>query len=142
MKGKILVTIQFTCLMLFALATNWPTLAWWVFILLAISGFLAFWAMAVLRIGNFNAVPTPVENGVLVTRGPYKVIRHPMYTSIFIFASALLAGQFDYIKLIISIVLVAGLVFKMLFEESLLCNHHPGYKAYMAKTKRVIPFVW
>jgi protein-S-isoprenylcysteine O-methyltransferase Ste14 len=110
--------------------------------MLALSGFLAFWAMAVMRLGNFNVVPTPVDKGVLVTGGPYKVIRHPMYTSIFIFASALLAGQFDYIKLIISIVLVAGLVFKMLFEESLLCNHHPGYKAYMAKTKRVIPFVW
>jgi protein-S-isoprenylcysteine O-methyltransferase Ste14 len=142
MKGKILVTIQFTCLILLALATNWLTLPWWAYIMLALSGFLAFWAMAVMRLGNFNVVPTPVDKGVLVTGGPYKVIRHPMYTSIFIFASALLAGQFDYIKLIISIVLVAGLVFKMLFEESLLCNHHPGYKAYMAKTKRVIPFVW
>ena len=142
MKGKILVTIQFTCLILLALATNWLTLPWWVYIMLALSGFLAFWAMAVMRLGNFNVVPTPVDKGVLVTGGPYKVIRHPMYTSIFIFASALLAGQFDYIKLIISIVLVAGLVFKMLFEESLLRNHHPGYEAYMAKTKRVIPFVW
>jgi protein-S-isoprenylcysteine O-methyltransferase Ste14 len=142
MKGKILVTIQFTCLILLALATNWLTLPWWAYIMLALSGFLAFWAMAVMRLGNFNVVPTPVDKGVLVTGGPYKVIRHPMYTSIFIFASALLAGQFDYIKLIISIVLVAGLVFKMLFEESLLRNHHPGYEAYMAKTKRVIPFVW
>lgn len=142
MKGKILVTIQFGCLILLALATDWLALAWWVYILMALSGFLAFWAMAVMRIGNFNVVPTPVDEGVLITSGPYKVIRHPMYTSIFIFAFALLAGQFDYKKLIISIVLVAGLVIKMLFEESLLCNHHPGYKAYMAKTKRVIPFVW
>jgi protein-S-isoprenylcysteine O-methyltransferase Ste14 len=142
MKGKILVTIQFTCLILLVLATNWLTLPWWAYIMLALSGFLAFWAMAVMRLGNFNVVPTPVDKGVLVTGGPYKVIRHPMYTSIFIFASALLAGQFDYIKLIISIVLVAGLIVKMLYEETLLRNHHPGYEAYMAKTKRVIPFVW
>ena len=142
MKGKILVTIQFTCLILLALATNWFALVWWAFILIALSGFLAFWAMAVMRLGNFNVVPTPVDRGVLVTGGPYKVIRHPMYTSIFIFAVALLAGQFDYIKLFTSIALIAGLIVKMIYEESLLRNHHPGYEAYMAKTKRVIPFVW
>ena len=142
MKGKILVTIQFTCLILLALATSWLTLPWWVYIMLALSGFLAFWAMAVMRLGNFNVVPTPVDKGVLITGGPYKVIRHPMYTSIFIFAVALLAGQFDYIKLFTSLALFAGLIVKMLYEETLLRNHHPGYEAYMAKTKRVIPFVW
>jgi protein-S-isoprenylcysteine O-methyltransferase Ste14 len=142
MKGKILVTIQFTCLIMLALATNWFALVWWAFILLALSGLLAFWAMAVMRLGNFNVVPTPVDKGILVSDGPYSLIRHPMYTSIFIFAVALLAGQFDYIKLFTSLALVAGLIVKMLYEETLLRNHHPGYEAYMAKTKRVIPFVW
>ncbi len=142
MKGKILVTLQFLCLALLAVFTKWLTLPWWSFLLLSISGFLAFWAMAVMKLGNFNVVPTPVENGILISRGPYKVIRHPMYTSIFIFALALLAGQFDYIKLIISLVLVAGLVAKMFYEEDLLRNHYPEYEEYMTRTKRVIPFVW
>jgi protein-S-isoprenylcysteine O-methyltransferase Ste14 len=65
-----------------------------------------------------------------------------MYSSIFILSSALLAAQFDLKKLIISLVLVICLVVKMLFEEKLLCEHFPGYKAYMLTTKRVIPFVW
>lgn len=142
MKGKILVTIQFTCLALLMIVTDWLTLPWWTFLLLAISGLLAFWAMAVMKLGNFNVVPYPVVNGNMVTAGPYSVIRHPMYTSIFIFALALLAGQFDYLKLIISLVLVAGLVVKMIYEEGLLCKHFAGYKSYMQKTKRVIPFVW
>lgn len=142
MKGKILVTIQFTCLVLLMVVTNWQTLPVWVFLLIGLSGFLAFWAMAVMKLGNFNVVPTPVEKGNLVSSGPYKVIRHPMYTSIFIFAIALLASQFDFIKLITSIVLLTALIIKMIYEERLLCNHFPGYKAYMMKTKRVIPFVW
>jgi protein-S-isoprenylcysteine O-methyltransferase Ste14 len=142
MKGKILVTIQFTCLVLLMIFTNWLTLPWWTFLLLGISGFLAFWAMHVMKFGNFNIVPTPVDKGNMISQGPYKVIRHPMYTSIFIFAIALLAGQFDYYKLIISLVLVADLVVKMIYEEGLLCTHYPGYKDYMQKTKRVIPFVW
>jgi len=142
MKGKILVTIQFTCLALLLVITNWLTLPWWSFLILGASGFLAFWAMAVMKLGNFNVVPYPVVNGNMVTVGPYSVIRHPMYTSIYIFAFALLVGQFDFAKLIVSIILVTGLIVKMLYEEGLLCKHFPGYKAYMQKTKRVIPFVW
>jgi protein-S-isoprenylcysteine O-methyltransferase Ste14 len=142
MKGKILVTIQFTCLALLLIATNWLTLPWWAFLILGISGILAFWAMAVMKLGNFNIVPYPVVNGNMVTAGPYSVIRHPMYTSIFIFAVAVLAGQFDYKKLIISFVLIAGLVLKMVYEEGLLRQHFPDYKSYMQKTNRVIPFVW
>jgi len=142
MKGKILVTIQFTCLALLMIFTDWPALQGWAFLLVGLSGFLAFWAMAVMKLGNFNVVPTPVEKGNLVSNGPYKLIRHPMYTSIFIFAAALLAGQFDFYKLIISLMLVAGLIVKMIYEESLLCLHFEGYKNYMLKTKRVIPFVW
>jgi protein-S-isoprenylcysteine O-methyltransferase Ste14 len=142
MNGKILVTIQFSCIILLAIVTNWLTLPYWSYILLLLSGALAMWAMAAMKFGNFNVVPTPVENGVLVTRGPYKVIRHPMYSSIFLFAIALLTGQFDYFKLAISLILVAGLIVKMIYEEKLLCDHYPGYKSYMQKTKRVIPLVW
>ncbi len=142
MKGKILVTVQFGCLALLIVFTRWATFTWWVFVLLGFSAFLAFWAMFAMRFGNFNVVPYPVEKGEMISDGPYKVIRHPMYTSIFIFIAARLCGQFDYIKLVISIILIVGLVLKMLFEESLLCEHFPAYKSYMQKTKRVIPFVW
>jgi protein-S-isoprenylcysteine O-methyltransferase Ste14 len=124
------------------IVTNWFTLPWWAFLILGISGILAFWAMAVMKLGNFNIVPYPVVNGNMVTAGPYSVIRHPMYTSIFIFAVAVLAGQFDYKKLIISFVLIVGLVLKMVYEEGLLRQHFPDYKSYMQKTNRVIPFVW
>lgn len=142
MKGKILVAVQFSCVTLLAAVTNWLVLPWSSLVLLLFSASLAMWATIVMKPGNFNIVPTPVAKGILVTRGPYKVIRHPMYASIFIFALALLAGQFDYSKLLISLVLATGMVMKMLFEEELLRKHFPEYLAYMKKTKRVIPFIW
>ena len=142
MKAKILVTIQFLGIAILMIVTNWLTLPWWSFLILGFAGFLAFWAIYVMKIGNFNVVPYPVENGVMVSRGPYKLIRHPMYTSILLSAIALLSGQFDYYKLIIALVLAINLIVKMIFEEGLLIRHYPGYKDYMSKTKRVLPFVW
>jgi len=142
MKGKVLVIVQFMCLALLMIFTNWLTVPGWTFLILALAGFLAFWAMNSMKPGNFRIIPYPVKNGVLVSLGPYRLIRHPMYTSIFIFAFALLAGQFDYLKLICSVLLVTDLIVKMFFEESLLVKHFSGYKAYMQKTKRVIPFIW
>ena len=142
MKGKILVTIQFGCIGGLLIFTRWFSLPWWSYLLLVVSWALATWAMVTMKLGNFNVVPTPVQEGKMVTSGPYRLIRHPMYTSIFIFAAALLAGQFDYVKLFISMMLLAGLVIKMLHEEHLLCSHYPGYRAYMDGTKRIIPFVW
>jgi protein-S-isoprenylcysteine O-methyltransferase Ste14 len=142
MKGKILVTIQFSCIFLLAIFTKWQALPWWTLVLLGLSGLLAFGAMGVMKYGNFNVVPTPVEKGRLVTNGPYSVIRHPMYTSIFIFAIALLAAQFNIAKLLVCIALILGLIVKMLYEESLLRKHFEGYESYIHKTKRVIPFIW
>ena len=142
MKGKILVGVQFGCIFALLIFTRWLSLPRWSYLLLSVSGALAMWAMMVMKLGNFNVVPTPVYHGRLVTQGPYRLIRHPMYTAVFIFAAALLAGQFDYIKLIITLLLVAGLVGKMLPEENLLCSHYSGYRSYMKHTKRVIPFVW
>lgn len=142
MKGKILAIVQFACLALLLKLTKWNELDIWTILGFAISGLLATWSMLVMRFGNFNVVPKPVEKGVLVTQGPYSVIRHPMYASVFIFLAALLTGQFDFIKLIVSLILVVDLVIKMLYEENLLLAHYHDYQAYMQKTKRVIPFVW
>ena len=142
MKGKILVGVQFGCIFALLIFTRWPLLPWWSYLLLSVSAVLAMWAMVVMKLGNFNVVPTPVSRGRLATQGPYRLIRHPMYTAVFIYAAALLAGQFDYVKLFISMMLLAGLVIKMLHEENLLCSHYPGYRAYMDGTKRIIPFVW
>ena len=142
MKGKILVGVQFGCIFALIIFTRWLLLPWWSYLLLSVSAALAMWAMAVMKLGNFNVVPTPVSRGRLITQGPYRLIRHPMYTAVFVFAAALLAGQFDYVKLFISMMLLAGLVIKMLHEENLLCSHYPGYRAYMEGTKRIIPFVW
>ena len=143
MKGKILVTIQFTCLAVMAIVTDWLTLPWWVFLLLAISGFLAFWAMAVMKFGNFNIVPNPVVDGTMVSHGPYKLIRHPMYTSLLILGVGMFLKLISWQSIILLIIIIIALHITCKVEEKeMLKKFGDEYKAYISKTKMFIPYLY
>ncbi len=104
--------------------------------------FLGLWAIYVMRIGNFNIVPEPVENGVLRESGPYQLIRHPMYTSILLFAIPELIYYFTWWRFLLFILLLISLIAKLTYEESRLLQEYSGYGDYRKKTKRLIPFVF
>ncbi|MFI0847495.1 protein-S-isoprenylcysteine O-methyltransferase [Mesorhizobium sp. IMUNJ 23232] len=84
------------------------------------------------------------EKHKLVSGGPYRLIRHPMYTSFLLMAlgQAFLLSNW--------LVAVAGLVgFAILFfprigkeEQMMIENFGPQYLAYMERTKRLIPYVY
>lgn len=103
---------------------------------------LGVWAILVMRLGNFNIIPIPVENGVLRETGPYKVIRHPMYSSILLFVLPELVNYFTYVRLGLFSFLLISLFIKLSFEEKRLIEKHSNYPDYMQKTKRLIPCVY
>jgi protein-S-isoprenylcysteine O-methyltransferase Ste14 len=84
------------------------------------------------------------ENHQLVTRGVYRWVRHPMYLALFIYS----AGQ----ALVLPNWLVGpcyGIAMVVLFafrvgpeERMMLEAFGKDYQAYMATTKRLIPWVW
>ena len=83
--GTLLVALQFGLLFVLAalaagnvLEGNIPVGA---LMMAGTSVALIAWAIIHNRPGNFNIRPTPKVRGVLVTTGPYRWIRHPMYTS-------------------------------------------------------------
>ena len=84
------------------------------------------------------------EQHSLVSSGPYALVRHPMYTSF------LLMGIGQALLLSNWIVGLAGLVgFAILFflrvdkeEHMMLANFGPQYRAYMERTKRIIPYLY
>lgn len=43
---------------------------------------LGLWAVTADRPGNFNIRPVPRAGGQLIDRGPYRWIRHPMYSAL------------------------------------------------------------
>ena len=106
------------------------------------SAIIGIWAIIIMHIGNFNIVPIPVKNAVFVTKGPYRLIRHPMYTSLFLFTLPELIGDFSYIRLLAFAFMAITLLYKLRYEEKLLLEKFDEYEHYMTKTKRIIPYIF
>lgn len=140
--SSILVTIQFGAIA--AIAFTGPLIAkpWYLLVTEAAGIFLGLYSIVVMRVGNFNIRPIVKTEGKMVTHGPYRIIRHPMYTSILLALIPLLIHHFTWIRLTIMLILTINLVIKMVYEESLLKAHFPYYSRYMKKTYRIIPFIF
>jgi protein-S-isoprenylcysteine O-methyltransferase Ste14 len=101
---------------------------------------LMLWARFTFGLRSFHGTANPTEGG-LVTNGPYKYLRHPIYAAILYFFCGALAAHFSLINAALA-VLAAGMLFtRMLAEEALLAQAYPNYVEYSKKTKRIIPFV-
>lgn len=137
-----LVAGQF--LVLGALFATGPLLARSVpFLVLECAGVaMGIWAVATMKLGRFNITPDVAPQGRLVTTGPYRWIRHPMYTSLLLTASALVADSPTPVRIVLLFCLLAILVRKLLFEERLLRAHYPDYANYTKRSSRLVPFLF
>ncbi len=77
-----------------------------------------------------------------MTTGPYRWIRHPIYTGVCLFAWACVVGHSTVLALSMAAVVTAGSVLRMLAEEALLRKKYPEYAEYARTTKRMVPYVF
>lgn len=102
---------------------------------------LMIWARLTFGIRSFNA-SAGVTKGKLVTHGPYRWFRHPIYASIiYFFTGSLIAYPTIEVSLALAVI-ITGLFVRMLLEEKSLSNTYPEYAEYCRKTKRIIPFIF
>jgi len=109
---------------------------------LLFAGLIGIWAIVSMRPDNINIVPTLKENHRLVTTGIYGYIRHPMYASVILFCSVLLATHVNRINSLIFAILLIDLWLKIRHEECLLSKRFPDYRDYQKRTKMIIPFIY
>jgi protein-S-isoprenylcysteine O-methyltransferase Ste14 len=118
-------------------------LAPWALLLAAAA--LGVWALSANRPGNFNIRPTPRPGGQLVQTGPYRWIRHPMYTAILLAALAALYGVDMGSRTAVGtafLSLAVVLWFKAGMEERWMLARHPAYAEYVKVTDRFVPWLW
>jgi protein-S-isoprenylcysteine O-methyltransferase Ste14 len=103
---------------------------------------LGGWSVLSMGIGNLNAGPDPLPDGILVKHGPYATIRHPMYAAILLVIIPLLIDHFTFLRLSLTVLLTINLILKIRYEEQRLifsfCNK---YREYTARTWQLIPYV-
>ena len=100
----------------------------------------AIWARHTLG-RNWSGNPTIKEGHELVERGPYRLVRHPIYTGIYMSYVALALQSFTPMNALIFAAGIALFVIKSFVEEGFL-SHDPQYVAYMARVRwRWLPYV-
>ena len=114
----------------------------WLAGILCIAG-LAFcvWARATLG-RNWSGTITLKEGHELIERGPYRLVRHPIYTGLLaMFLATALA--FGHLGGVVAVILAfASFWIKLSEEEKLMLQQFPDqYRSYQQRVKCIIPFV-
>ncbi len=137
----LLVSVQFLCLLYLAVTGPWIADGW-LLVLEGIGLLLGLWAIFAMGVSRVRVLPDVRPGAQLVERGPYRWIRHPMYAAVLLVALALVLNAPWPGRWAALLVLALDLVVKLHYEEGLLAAALPGYAAYRARTKRLIPFVY
>lgn len=140
-KSAVLVIVQFLCIIILGFTGALFPQNYILISILLISFVLALWAMLIMKF-NFNAAPEVLPGMTLKKSGPYKLIRHPMYTSIFGLTIPWVINDFSYFRLFILVVLLVNQLIKINSEEKLLSEKFPDYSEYKKHTKKIIPYIY
>jgi protein-S-isoprenylcysteine O-methyltransferase Ste14 len=101
----------------------------------------ALWARITLA-GNWSGDVTLKQEHELVEKGPYRFVRHPIYTGMLMMSLGS-SISIDTLRGFVGVVII-GLSFwyKLGQEEQLMLTHFPTqYESYKARVKAIVPFI-
>lgn len=102
---------------------------------------LALWARVTfgVRSGHMAADPTA---GGLVTTGPYRYVRHPIYAAVLLVVWTGGATHAVPATLALAALATAAVGVRIRAEERLVAARYSAYAAYAARTARLVPGVF
>lgn len=104
--------------------------------LIILSGMaLVIYSLCVLG-QSFSIIPQARK---LVQKGPYKLIRHPLYLGELISVFGIVLMNVTFLNLLSFLLLAMCQIYRSLREEQLLEETFPEYKEYRSRTYRLVP---
>lgn len=137
----ILVVLQIALIIFLCVDVTVQVFSFGTIIIIA-SIILGLWAILSMRKSRLSMMPEPMADASLITTGPYKLLRHPMYTAVLLFAAGIVMMDYGNYKLIAAILLTVVLLIKLHHEEKMLLNKFPHYRNYMSSTYKLIPYLY
>lgn len=101
---------------------------------------LMFWARRSFNAGQFSVSAEP-KDGPLMSNGPYRLIRHPMYAAGLLLIWSSVLGHLSIITAVVAVIVTCVIFLRIGVEEQYLRERFADYADYARKTKRVIPYV-
>jgi protein-S-isoprenylcysteine O-methyltransferase Ste14 len=102
---------------------------------------LSVWARVLLG-GNWSATVTLKEGHQIVRAGPYRLVRHPIYTGLLLGFAGTAVARGEWRGLLAVAIAAASLWRKLRLEERWLTEEFgAGYADYQRQTRALIPFI-
>ena len=137
----LLVFLQtcFSAAILLSHGLHWPRPVGFV---LAVFGLLlGLWAIVAMKPAHVRILPDVSAESSLVVCGPYRCIRHPMYTGLLMVCLEVVVSRPTVLLGVLWVGLVTTLLVKAGYEERLLAKSFPEYAAYQSRTWRFLPLI-
>ena len=99
---------------------------------------LAFWSAWYLGT-SFSLLP---QARTLVTGGPYRYVRHPIYLGGLLITLGEVWLRFSPLVVVLNVVFVAAQIVRLRCEEEVLERNFPAYRAYRGRTSALIPGIY
>jgi protein-S-isoprenylcysteine O-methyltransferase Ste14 len=152
-RGEWYVVVQFCLFALVALGPRaWPGWPAWVapftwlgwIVGLLVGGLGGLLALAgVLGLGaSLTAVPYPKDEATLVTTGPYRLVRHPIYSGLIFAALGWALLRNGWLTLVYALILFIFFDIKSRREEQWLRQKYHDYAAYQQRVRKLIPLIY
>jgi protein-S-isoprenylcysteine O-methyltransferase Ste14 len=109
----------------------------WSDIFLACGMVWALYSLSYLR-NRFSIVP---EARGLVTSGPYRFVRHPIYLGEIVAGFGLVLPTLFTPHALVLVIFIGAQLLRTYYEERVLRDAYPAYEAYARRTRRLLPFV-
>jgi protein-S-isoprenylcysteine O-methyltransferase Ste14 len=117
----------------------------------AVTGLVVLWVGLAVRVwtvltlgGSFSTFVQVDAGQAVVSRGPYRWVRHPSYTGLLLIALGFGLGAGNWLSLAVcAVVPLLGLLPRMAVEEAELTRVlGDRYRSYQRTTRRLVPGLW